>query len=466
MIIRCERCSTAYELDEAVLDPLGSEVECARCHHLFVAFPPSAAGRTMVGIPAMAPAPEPEPPPPPPYPAAQPASEPDRAAAPELQAAPPRQAVRATPARAGPAVYRPVAAPPTSARAPILKRDTVGAFESRLRWSHRWRWLAPALVVLLAAAGAAAWYLQRGPPALDPDKAHAHALELALRDDAASLEQAGAELDAALGVAPALHAVRADRALVDLLLAGALAAATPGQEPPERGRALAAHAAEALDQLEKEGVAAREVARARVVAAALGKDRATVARLAAAARAGLDDDPQVELAERAAEVRAADRGVRDRAVGALAMLVARRPELLRARYLLARGQGLAGRKAEAMATVEGLLRSNPGHAGGAALKAELAAAAPAKPAAPAAVPSAPAPPPTAPAPAAPAPALPRRPSPQAEGSAAAPSAAPAAPRAAPVPAAAEGAADVEGVSTPARLRPAAVPEPEPVQGGG
>jgi predicted Zn finger-like uncharacterized protein len=486
LIIRCERCSTTYELDDAVLDPGGSEVECSRCHHLFTVHPPAAAGRTMVGIPAAEPARAPEPPATRPEPPAElPTGLEQRVAAQEPPAALSRQVVKVTPARTGPSIYRPAGAQPAAARAPILRRDTVGAFESRLRWSHRWRWLAPVLVVLLAAAGAGAWYLRRARPAVDADKAHAHALELALRDDVTSLEEAGAVLDGALRVAPALHTARADRALLDLLLAGALAAGAPGQEPPEKGRALVARATETLDQLEKEGVAVREVARARVVAAALGQDRATVARLATAARAQLADDVQVELAERAAEVRAADRGVRDRAVGALGMLAARRPELLRARYLLARGQGLAGRKAEAQATVEGLLRSNPRHEGGAALKAELAAAAP-KPAAPAAASAAPAPvlaapaapAPTPAAPAAAAGAAPRKPAPQAEASAAArgtpvpaPAAVPAVPRtapAAPTPAggAAEGAADSEGAGAPSRLRPAAVPDPEPVLGGG
>ena len=168
---------------------------------------------------------------------------------------------------------------------------------------------------------------------------------------------------------------------MDLLLAGALAEGAHGPEMPERARELASHATEVLDRLEKEGAAAAEVARARVVAAALGPDRAAVARLAAAARSRLRDDPQVELAERGAEVHAADRSVRDRAVGSLGMLVARRPELTRARYLLARGQGAEGKRAEALATVEGLLRANPQHEGAVTLRAELVAAT-AKPAPP------------------------------------------------------------------------------------
>ncbi|HEY6101289.1 MAG TPA: zinc-ribbon domain-containing protein, partial [Anaeromyxobacter sp.] len=31
MVIRCERCSILYELDEALLAPGGSQVQCTRC---------------------------------------------------------------------------------------------------------------------------------------------------------------------------------------------------------------------------------------------------------------------------------------------------------------------------------------------------------------------------------------------------------------------------------------------------
>ncbi|HET7825361.1 MAG TPA: zinc-ribbon domain-containing protein, partial [Anaeromyxobacter sp.] len=48
MVIRCERCSTLYELDEALLAPGGSQVQCTRCQHVFTAFPPRAPGRTLV----------------------------------------------------------------------------------------------------------------------------------------------------------------------------------------------------------------------------------------------------------------------------------------------------------------------------------------------------------------------------------------------------------------------------------
>ncbi|MGB8929693.1 MAG: zinc-ribbon domain-containing protein, partial [Anaeromyxobacteraceae bacterium] len=55
MNIRCERCSTTYELDEALLAPEGSPVQCTKCQHVFNAVPPRAAGRTLVGVPAASP---------------------------------------------------------------------------------------------------------------------------------------------------------------------------------------------------------------------------------------------------------------------------------------------------------------------------------------------------------------------------------------------------------------------------
>ena len=40
LVIRCERCSTLYELDEALLAPDGSPVQCTRCDHVFTVRPP------------------------------------------------------------------------------------------------------------------------------------------------------------------------------------------------------------------------------------------------------------------------------------------------------------------------------------------------------------------------------------------------------------------------------------------
>ncbi len=41
MKIRCEECSTVYELAETLLEPGGSKVRCSRCGHIFQAAPPA-----------------------------------------------------------------------------------------------------------------------------------------------------------------------------------------------------------------------------------------------------------------------------------------------------------------------------------------------------------------------------------------------------------------------------------------
>jgi predicted Zn finger-like uncharacterized protein len=35
LIIQCEKCTTIYHLDEALLEPFGSKVRCSRCGHIF-----------------------------------------------------------------------------------------------------------------------------------------------------------------------------------------------------------------------------------------------------------------------------------------------------------------------------------------------------------------------------------------------------------------------------------------------
>jgi predicted Zn finger-like uncharacterized protein len=42
VIIRCERCSTLYDLDEKLLAPEGSSVQCVKCQAIFTAVPPRA----------------------------------------------------------------------------------------------------------------------------------------------------------------------------------------------------------------------------------------------------------------------------------------------------------------------------------------------------------------------------------------------------------------------------------------
>ncbi|HET8542168.1 MAG TPA: zinc-ribbon domain-containing protein, partial [Anaeromyxobacter sp.] len=229
MVIRCERCSTLYELDESVLSPSGSQVQCTRCQHLFTAYPPRAAGRTLVGVPqqpgadAGAPAPAAAPVAP---------SLPKARSAPGGRPSPGTGASRPEPKpvrTAPPPVYRPAApaagaAPqPGVARSPVLRRDTVGAFEARLRRSARMRWLTPVLAVLAVAllvAGGLALSRRGGG---DGAGARQEALALAALDDGASLDQAIARLEEIERRDPAARAATAERSLVQVLRAGGLA---------------------------------------------------------------------------------------------------------------------------------------------------------------------------------------------------------------------------------------------------
>ncbi len=52
MRIRCERCSTVYELDERRLPPQGAAVKCTRCQLVFRAYPPASPGDAAASSPA------------------------------------------------------------------------------------------------------------------------------------------------------------------------------------------------------------------------------------------------------------------------------------------------------------------------------------------------------------------------------------------------------------------------------
>ncbi len=39
MLIRCDKCSTLYELDESLLPPRGAPVQCSKCQFVFTAYP-------------------------------------------------------------------------------------------------------------------------------------------------------------------------------------------------------------------------------------------------------------------------------------------------------------------------------------------------------------------------------------------------------------------------------------------
>jgi predicted Zn finger-like uncharacterized protein len=418
LIIRCERCATHYELDEALLADEGSSVQCTRCQHVFKAFPrrATAATRAATAPPApAAPRPRPEPaaarPPPPAAAAAPPgaAGEDDDVPEPPVRAARP----------GGAQVYRPPAAaqqaPPPVQRAPILKRDAVGAFEARLRWIHRLRWLLPTaggvLAILLAVGG---WFLFRGKKSDGGTRARAEALAILSRDDLESLQAAEAALDQLGAGDHGPRVARADAALARLLRAGALAeldailAPTIGARQAERDQlarerppgfeareaALASEIHRAQVQLEAGQRASRElqerargelrqletelgaepaVGRALAISAALAGDRERTERAARTTR-GPDGtyDAWAELASASLEAEG-DSATRDRGRARLEAVVAKNPSMLRARYLLASALADAGRKDDAVRAVDAILKANPKHERAQALRADLTA---------------------------------------------------------------------------------------------
>ena len=426
MVIRCERCSTLYELDEALLSPAGSQVQCTRCQHVFTAFPARAPGRTLVGVPAQ-PAPAPSRPERPVSSSAGP-----RTPSPGGPAAAAAVARHETPrpARSGPApVYRPTAgvASPTAGRAPILKRDTVGAFENRLRWMARWRWLAPILAVAVLLGGAAAWLFLGNRAEPEASRARTEAMALLALDDGASLEGAITRLDAILRRTPRDPVAASDRALAYVLRAEALveegerlavrlAARTAERERlrreqpggwedaeraaasdiqrlegvvkahEERARVLGGAALQSLRRMQSEQGDSPELARGMAAYWALGGERERARTAIRTAREKAPADPWLELVEGWVDARDPDRAARERALARLGKLSAAHPGLFRARYLLARTQEALGRHGEAIATMDALLAANGRHEAARRLREELTV--PSEPIPPAAPPDA------------------------------------------------------------------------------
>ncbi len=315
-------------------------------------------------------------------------------------------------------------------RAPVIRRDTVGTFEARLRWTARWRWLAPVLVVAALAVVVLAWTLlgRRGDAGVE--RTRAEALALVALDDVASVDDASARLAAVVNKRPKLRAAAADRALALVVRAAAyqeeaeaLAAHVAAvreererarREQPagwevqehasgvevsalepeirareERTRALSSGAREQLVVLQAEIGETREVARALALLHAFSGEKERLQRILRVARESGARDPWIELADGWGDARDPDRAARERSLVKLGALAAAQPGLVRGRFLLARAELALGRRAEALATVEGVLATNPKHEGARRMRDELVAKAQATPPAPAAAPAAP-----------------------------------------------------------------------------
>ena len=422
MRLQCERCATVYELDDARVPAGGASVQCTRCGHVFRAVPARAEGdRTWLGQPPpLAPMPEPAGP----GDAGRTAVFVAREAAPA--AASPGEGPRAdgqgVPPAGGARRGReagdgePTAAPAAGAGEAGRAGSARGPLPDRPR--RRWPWLLLAIAVALAIFLLAGCSLFRSR--VDPratalrDEAHA----ALAHDDQAHLELAARRLAEASAADPGWVAARADRALVLLLQADDLAeAARPlersvlgldaevarleAERPPdwqarrdavaersrvarreagssrERARALTAEARASLEALAEEAGDAPEVARARALLQGLGGDAAGAARLAPRPPAGSPPDPWATIALAMATLRRRDgvdapgsAGAAD-AASALDALVARRPEMLRARVVLAGALATSGRRDDAVAALDAVMLANPEHERARALKAEI-----------------------------------------------------------------------------------------------
>ncbi len=254
MHIRCERCSTVYELDEKLVPAEGALVQCTRCEHVFTAKRPGVAEPPRAPeprAPAAATRPPGEPPPaappeppevPPPATEPEPASEevaPRPDAGPEPLPEPPRLSTLegpdedlAGPPRGGKAEGRaPPPVPPwarSSASAPPgLSVPMSTAYRSsvqRMRSTRRvgrgsLRWVAVAVAVIAALALAAwavhHWMQGRADPGAAAKRKDGHAL--LLRDDSGSLEAAAEAFAAAASLDGSLYQAEADVALARVL---------------------------------------------------------------------------------------------------------------------------------------------------------------------------------------------------------------------------------------------------------
>ena len=206
VLIRCDKCTTLYELDDKLLPPHGAPVQCSRCQFVFTAYPPGASdaapveragaeGRAAEPVPAESSssaggAGSPAGPPAEAAPAKPVAS----AHEPGSGAGPPRRDTRKVAAQAQElapdAKFTPDGRPIRKVAFPVEevapRPPSQGRTPSRASvpvppTSGRPRWLFPvvALIVALALLGAAWWFFKRGEPVARRRAAHAAAVERA-----------------------------------------------------------------------------------------------------------------------------------------------------------------------------------------------------------------------------------------------------------------------------------------------
>ncbi len=232
-----------------------------------------------------------------------------------------------------------------------------------------------ALALALGTACASAPSPSDTPSPADAAALSDQALALLPWDDATSLERATQLLDAALQSDPKLYPARANRALVELLVAasqraeGARLASTAGESLVQSGRDLRERALDELRPLVREHPQDSAVLRALAVYYGMEGDGPQVEKLVGQVR-GRASDPWLDFALLSLELQ---RGPPDAAVARLQAFAASHPALLRPRMMLARALVDRSEADQALATLDEILAANPRHDRAMRLKARLLA---------------------------------------------------------------------------------------------
>lgn len=234
------------------------------------------------------------------------------------------------------------------------------------------RSLLGALALAAAAASAAASLDERAV------RLREEALALVAGDDEAGLARAAALLEEAARLEPRLHQARADRALVEILVAAArrdeATRLEDGAALLQSGRDLRERALDELRPLVRANAADASVVRALAVYYGLDGNAAQAARLVGQARAAGSADSWIDFAELAARAAGTSRA---ESAQLLAGFVASHAALVRPRMMLARTLFDLGRASEALAALDDLLAASPDHARAKRLKETILAPPPA-----------------------------------------------------------------------------------------